>query len=159
MMIGRGCPGPLSSRRSSICTSGPNGDLVARQHRTARIADYPIWVDQYEEIARHTPSTCARRPEKTKSPDRTAKLARLKLTILRWASWLAHHPPAWHVCRAAVKASRRPCWDGLAVHGPCVVPYIGNRSAPCVFAALTSVVHKRHAAACNNEHNRREDDQ
>jgi hypothetical protein len=36
--------------------SGPNGGLVARQYRTVRIADYPIRVDQYEEIARHPPS-------------------------------------------------------------------------------------------------------
>ena len=35
------------------CTSGPNGGLVARHHRTARVADYPIWVGQFEEIARH----------------------------------------------------------------------------------------------------------
>ena len=82
-----GLPGPaIFQKLIYYFTSGPNGGLVARHHRTARIADYPIWVDQYEEIARHRPSICAT-TRKDKEPDRTAKLARLKLTIDGRLGW------------------------------------------------------------------------
>ena len=55
-----GLPGPaIFEKVIYYCTSGPYGDLVARHHRPARIADYPIGVDQYEEIARRRPSICA----------------------------------------------------------------------------------------------------
>ena len=65
-----GLPGPAIFQKLIYYFTGcPNGGLVARHHRPAIIADYPIWVDQYEEIERHRPSICAA-ARKEKSPDR-----------------------------------------------------------------------------------------
>jgi hypothetical protein len=55
-----GLPGPAIFQKLIYYFTGcPNGGLVAWHHRPAIIADYPIWVDQYEEVARHRSSIYA----------------------------------------------------------------------------------------------------
>jgi hypothetical protein len=46
--------------------SDPNSGLVGWQHHTARVAHYPIWVDQCEEIARHHQDLAP--PKKKRAP-------------------------------------------------------------------------------------------
>jgi hypothetical protein len=68
------------------CTSGPNGGLVARHERSFSIVDFLIRIRHGEEVARH-PLNIWTMPRKEKSPDRTAKLPRLKLTIGGRVGW------------------------------------------------------------------------
>ena len=81
MMIGRGCPGPLSSRMSSIIVRAvPMATSSLGNYRPARIVDYPIWVHQYEVIARHPLNICTM-PRKEKSPDSDANSAEAQFVL------------------------------------------------------------------------------